>query len=73
MHWGNGRSWFSRCVSYGPGRQTRNVLPWLTTAYQASESPSNLIYLGREPIVIDRASLLRDRTRGLSLAQLTKA
>ena len=29
--------------------------------------------LGRKPIEIDRASLLRDRTRGLSLAQLAKA
>jgi DNA invertase Pin-like site-specific DNA recombinase len=29
--------------------------------------------LGRKPIDIDRAGLLRDRTRGLSLAQLAKA
>ena len=29
--------------------------------------------LGRKPIEIDRASLLRDRTRGLSLAQLAKS
>ena len=29
--------------------------------------------LGRKPIEIDRAFLLRDRTRGLSLAQLAKA
>jgi DNA invertase Pin-like site-specific DNA recombinase len=29
--------------------------------------------LGRKPIEIDRASLLRDRTRGLSLAQLARA
>jgi putative DNA-invertase from lambdoid prophage Rac len=29
--------------------------------------------LGRKPIEIDRASLLRDRIRGLSLAQLAKA
>ena len=29
--------------------------------------------LGRRPIEIDRASLLRDRARGLSLAQLAKA
>jgi DNA invertase Pin-like site-specific DNA recombinase len=29
--------------------------------------------LGRKPIEIDRASLLRDRARGLSLAQLAKA
>ena len=29
--------------------------------------------LGRRPIEIDRAALLRDRARGLSLAQLTKA
>jgi DNA invertase Pin-like site-specific DNA recombinase len=28
--------------------------------------------LGRKPIEIDRAGLLRDRTRGLSLAQLAK-
>jgi DNA invertase Pin-like site-specific DNA recombinase len=29
--------------------------------------------LGRKPIEIDRVGLLRDRTRGLSLAQLAKA
>ena len=29
--------------------------------------------LGRKPIEIDRAGLLRDRTRGLSLSQLAKA
>jgi DNA invertase Pin-like site-specific DNA recombinase len=29
--------------------------------------------LGRKPIEIDRAGLLRDRTRGLSLAQLARA
>jgi DNA invertase Pin-like site-specific DNA recombinase len=29
--------------------------------------------LGRRPIEIDRAGLLRDRTRGLSLAQLARA
>ncbi|MGA3104595.1 MAG: hypothetical protein ABSD53_08960 [Terriglobales bacterium] len=29
--------------------------------------------LGRKPIEIDRVGLLRDRARGLSLAQLAKA
>ena len=56
MHWGNDRSWFLRCVSYGPGRQSRNEQRWLTTAYRQSESLSKPDVSER---ALERRALLR--------------